>query len=100
MKDQNFRNMEKAPVPLHAIDTVLVEAMHGELVILYRLANVSSKGLRVLYRQSFEKDLQAGHLWDYDADRVRAMILDVYAERVSASAALALLEKFTPVKEE
>jgi len=96
MKDQNFRNMEKAPVPLHAIDTVLVEAMHGELVILYRLANVSSKGLRVLYRQSFE----TGHLWDYDADRVRAMILDVYAERVSASAALALLEKFTPVKEE
>jgi len=94
MEDKNFRNMEKAPVPLHAIDTGLVESMHGELYILYALAGMSNSGLAVLYRQSFE----TGHLWNYDADLVRVILLDVFADRVSPAAAKALRGEFTTTK--
>jgi len=85
-KDCGFRDMAKPPVPLHAIDTGLVEAMHGELVILFRLAGMGRVELEKCYQNSFE----TGHLWDYNVDRVREILLDVYANRQGEAAANAL----------
>jgi hypothetical protein len=44
MKDCNYRNLEKPPVPLHAIDTALVQSMHREIHALYGvLADICGK---------------------------------------------------------
>ena len=81
--DCGFRDMAKPPVPLHALDTGLVEALHGELVILFRLAGMNRLELEKCYKNSFE----TGHLWDYNVDRVREILLDVYANRQGEAAA-------------
>ena len=37
MKDRNYRNQEKPPVPFHAINYHLVASMHAEIHALYSL---------------------------------------------------------------
>ncbi len=37
MKDRNYRNQEKPPVPLHALCSGLVASMHAEIRVLHSL---------------------------------------------------------------
>ena len=37
MKDFNYRNQEQPPVPLHAIDTTLVQSLHRELRVVHKV---------------------------------------------------------------